>query len=179
MSMNRNDIAEYAIEALKKAGADKAACTVSQGRKEEFNVEANKFSLLRTIFNDQLSLKALLGGRKGVAIVNKLDKDSIDKAVTDCISLAKSATPDDAEDIAEKILNKTFDQSIGGPDMNSLFTRTKEFLEQVKDEYPKIILEGVMSDFSAGQTTYCNSNGVQFTGNDELYHMTAMFSAKD
>ena len=177
--MNRQNIAEYAISALQKAGADKAACTVSQGRKEEFSVEANEFSLLRTIFNDGISLKAIHEGRKGVASINKLDKDSIDEAVANCISLAKSGTPDDAEDIAEKIENKSFDQSIGGSDMNALFRRTKEFLEQVSDEYPKIILENVTSDFSAGHTTYLNSNGAMFDSYDELYHMTDMFSAKD
>jgi len=179
MSINRQDIAEYAIEALKKAGADKAACTVSQGRKEEFNVEANKFSLLRTIFNDNLSLKALVGGRKGVSIINKLDKDSIDKAVADCITLAKSATPDEAEDIADKIENKSFDDSIGGPDLDALFNRTKEFLDQVNTEFPKIILEGVVSSFNSGQTTYLNSNGALFNNKLELYNATGMFSAKD
>ena len=177
--MDRLNIAEYAIDALKKAGADKAACTVSQGRKDELNVEADKFSLLRTTFNDGLSLKALKGGRKGVAIVNKLDKDSIDEAVANCISLAESASPDDAEDIAEKIENKSFDQTIGGSDMDAMFGRTKEFLEQVKDEYPKVILEGVVSDFSSGSSTYLNSNGVEFNSDTEYYSMSGMFSAKD
>ena len=177
--MNRQDIAEYALEALKKAGADKAACKVARGRKEEFNVEANKFSLLRTLFSDELYLKAISGGRKGVAVVNKLDRDSIDRAVADCIALAASATPDEAEGIAEKFTNKSFDQSIGGPGMDSLFSRTKEYLEQLGDEYPSIVLEGMTSDFNASQYTYINSNGVEFSGDREFYQMEAMFSAKD
>jgi PmbA protein len=177
--MNRHEIAEYAINELKKAGADKAACTVSQGRKEEFNIEANNFSLLRTIFNDSLSLKAIQDGRKGVAMVNKLDKESIDKAVADCISLASSSSPDEAEDIAEKIENKSFDQSIGGADMNGLFNRTKDFLEQVQDEYPKIVLNNFVSEFNIGQVTYLNTNGVHFDSNIEFYDIGAMFAAKD
>jgi len=177
--MKRQDIAAYALEAMKKAGADKAACSVTQARKEEFNIEAGKFTLLRTLFDDALSLKALCDNKKGVAIVNKLDKDSIDKAVEDCITLAKHATPDEAEDIAEKIENKHFDQSIGGSDMGLLFSRTNDFLKQVKEEYPQINLEGVVSEFTSANTVYANSKGAEFESAKENYGFSAMFSASE
>jgi len=177
--MTGQEIAAYALKALKKAGADKVACKVSSGRKEEFNVEANKFSLLRTLFNDELYLKAICGGRKGVTVINKLDKNSIDRAVEDCIALAELATPDEAEDIADKALNKTFDQSIGGSSMDRLYERSKEFLEQVVDDYPKIMLENMVSEFNAGQSIYINSNGVEFQNESEFYSFGTMFSAKD
>ena len=179
MTKTREELALYALESLKKAGADKAACKVTRARKEEFNIEANKFSLLRTLFNDELYLKALFGGRKGVVSVNKLDKDSIDKAVEDCVTLAKSATPDDAEDIAEKSENKTFSRNIGGSDMAKLFSRTKEFLEQTQDEFPKIILDTMSSEYVASESTYVNSNGVQFSDETESYSYGPLFSAKD
>ena len=177
--MTNRDIAEYALEALVKAGADKAAVRVSRGRKDEFNVEANEFSLLRTLFNDELSLKAVKGGKKGVALINKLDRDSIDEAVKDCAALADSASPDEAEDIAEKIENKSFDQSIGGADMDKLFTRTKEFVEQLKDEFPKIVLEGMSAEFKNDETVYINSKGAEFASDSEFYCASPMFTAKD
>jgi len=170
---------EYALDALKKAGAQKAACRAHQGRTDELNVEANQFSLLRTLFDDSLTLHALVDNKKGVATINKLDKDSINQAVEDCIALAKSATPDEAEDIAPKIENKNFDQSIGGADMDKLFTRTKEFLQQTSDEFPKIILEGVNSLFNSRKHSYVNSNGAEFTNFTEYYTFISMFSAKD
>ncbi|MCL2412347.1 MAG: metallopeptidase TldD-related protein [Treponema sp.] len=173
------EAAHYALDSLKKAGADKAACKANKGRQDEFNVEANKFSLMRTLFNDELTLKVIKDNRKGITKINKMDKDSIDKAVTDCITLASGALPDEAEDIAEKIENKTFDQTIGGNDMEKLFGRTKDFLEQLKDEYPKIVLEGMTTDFNSEQTIYVNSNGVEFTQSEEYYSAGTMFSAKD
>ena len=179
MNISKNDVAAYALEALTKAGADKASCRAAYGRKEELNIEANKFTLLRTLFNDSLSLKAICGGRKGVATINKLDKASIDAAVADCISLAGSATPDDAEDIAEKLDNKSFDQSIGGADMDKLFSRTKEFLEQLGDEFPKIVLDGMITEFDSSHVTYLNSNGVEFHNDIEYYSMSTSFAAKD
>jgi len=177
--MTRQKTAAYILESLKKAGAEKAACWVSSEQKDEFNVEANKFTLMRTLFNDELILKAIKDNKKGLTKINKLDKPSIDKAVEDCISLASSALPEPAEDIAEKIENKSFDQSIGGSDMDKLFSRTKDFLEQLKDEYPKIVLEGMTAEFNSGKSVYLNTNGVEFDTNTEYYQIQTMFSAKD
>jgi len=177
--MTRQETAYYALEALKKAGAGKAACKVSTGRKDEFNVEANKFSLLRTLFNNELSIKAIKDGRKGVIVINKLDKDSVDEAVANCIAMTASALPDDAEDIAEKGENKSFNQTCGGPNMDKLFSRTKEFVDQTRSEFPKIVLEGLVSDFNSTETTYVNSNGVEFNSSSENYDIQTMFSAKD
>jgi len=177
--MTREETALYALDALKKAGADKAACRVTCGRKDEFNVEANKFSLMRTLFNDEMSLKVIKEGRKGVTIINKLDKDSVDRAAMDCVALAASAVPDEAEDIAEKAVNKNFDQGIGGADMDTLFKRSRDYIEQVKDEYPKIVMESMVTDFKGANTFYVNSNGVEFRNNREFYSVSTMFSAKD
>jgi len=173
------DIVFYALDALLKAGADKAACKASRGRKDEFNVEANKFTLMRTLFDDSLHLKVIKDQKKAVTVVNKLDKDSVDKAVADCIALTSSAQPDEAEDIAGKAENKNFDQRTGSSDMDALFNRTKDFLDQVRDEFPKIVLEGMQSEFNSGQAAYVNSNGVEFTADTEYYYFSTMFSAKD
>jgi len=173
------DIAYYALDVLMKAGADKAACKASRSRKDEFNVEANKFTLMRTLFDDSLQLKVIKDQKKAETVVNKLDKDSIDRAVADCISLTSSAQSDEAEDIAGKVENKYFDRRIGGSDMDALFNRTKDFLDQVRDEFPKIVLEGMTSEFDSGHTAYVNSKGVEFTSDTEYYYFTTMFSAKD
>ena len=173
------DIASYALDALKKAGAEKASCVVSKNRKDEFNIEANKFSLLRTLFDDSVSLKALIGGRKGTAAINKLDKESINEAVNACIALANSAQPDEAEDIAPLEENRTFDQTIGGAELDKLFKASKEYLESVKEQFPKIVIEGFVSQFNGGEYAYANSNGVVFDGKKESYSFHSMFVGKD
>jgi len=171
------DIATYALEALKKAGADKAAVQAEQSRKDEFNVEANQFTLLRTLFNDSLRLKVLKDGKKGVTVINKLDKESVDKAVADCVNLAAQGTPDEAEDIAPLAENKDFDTRAGGFDPAKLFSRSKEYLEQLKTDYPKIILDGMTAVFNSSNTTYANSNGVLFNSLAERYNAGSSFAA--
>ena len=172
------DIAAYAIEAMVKAGADKAACKAASGRKDEFNVDAGKFSLLRTLYNDELSLTAIKDSRKGTISVNKLDKDSINKAVEECVALAASAAPDEAEDIAPLIENKNFSRKVGGADMDRLFSRSKELVEQAMDEFPGLSLD-LYTEFNSGKTAYVNNNGVEFTDEVEYYMVRSLFTAKD
>ena len=88
------EIATYALDALKKSGAEHAQCLVSSGKVDEFNVDSGEFSLMRTLFNSSITMKALLNGK--VITVNKLDKESIDNAVCDCISAADSSVVDEA-----------------------------------------------------------------------------------
>lgn len=173
------DIADYALVALKKSGADKAFCSAEKGRTDEFNIEANEFTLLRTTFKDSLHLKALVGGRKGVLLLNKLDKASIDEAATNCVALAKSSQPDDAEDIAPLEENMDFDFTNGEPDITGLFSRSKEYLAQVRDELPKIVLESFSSSCTAAESVYANSNGVCFFEKNTYYNFSSMFVGKD
>ena len=172
------DIAAYAVEAMLKAGADKASCTASSGRKDEFNVEAGKFSLMRTLYKDELSLKVIKDGRKGTMSVNKLDKDSVNKAVEECVALAASAAQDEAEDIAPLVENKKFSRMVGGADMDRLFGRTKDLVEEVLDVFPQISLD-MNSEFNSGKSAYVNSNGVEFLDEAEHYMMRTIFTAKD
>jgi len=63
--------------------------------------------------------------------------------------------------------------------MDKLFSGTKDFLEQVNAEFPKIVLEGVVSEFNSAKGTYVNSKGVEFNSNSENYKFSSMFSAHD
>ncbi|MCL2049633.1 MAG: TldD/PmbA family protein [Defluviitaleaceae bacterium] len=172
------DLAQYALGALKKAGADKASCSISKGRKDEFNIEANKFTLLRTVFTGSLQLKALVGGRKGVVVINKLERENIDEAVTNCIQLAKAAAPDEAEDIAPLVENKD-ENTRKETDIDGLFSRSKEYLEQIKDEFPKILIDGFSTYSNSGEVVYANSNGVCFSCQKQYYYFNSMFVGKD
>jgi len=172
------DIAKFALDRAKNAGANKVSCSVMQTRKDEFNVEANKFSLLRTLFDDELSLKVIIDGRKGTITINKLDMTSVETAVDECMAMAASATPDEAEDIAPYVENKNFSRNIGGADMEKLFSRTQEFIKHVKDEYPTVAVD-MQAVFISEKSLYLNSNGVEFNDEGECYYIQPMFSAKE
>ena len=50
--MNNKETVSYCLDALKKAGADKAACSLNMTEKKELNVEIGEMTLLRTTFGN-------------------------------------------------------------------------------------------------------------------------------
>ena len=67
--------AQSAVSALQAAGADKAQANVSYTITHEFNVDGGEFSLFRTLFDKQLAMTAIQGGKKGTVAQNRYDED--------------------------------------------------------------------------------------------------------
>ena len=139
------EIAEYTLDALKKAGADHAQCVVSSGNTDELNIDGGEFSLMRTLFSSSISMKALKDGKKGTISINKFDKEAIDDAVKACIAAAESSVPDEAESIAELVQNESFTAGVMEPDRDKLFDRLEEYMSDVKKDYSKVIIEQLIS----------------------------------
>ncbi len=173
------EIAEYTLDALKKAGADHAQCIVSSSNTDELNIDGGEFSLMRTLFNSSISMKALKGGKKGTISINKFDKETIDDAVKACVAAAESSVPDEAESIAELSQNENFTSGAMEPDRNKLFDRLEEYLSDVKKEYPKIIIEQLISSYTHGNRLLMNTNGVEFNYEYGGYDISSMFSAHE
>ena len=162
--MNMTDIyeiAEYTLGALKACGADDAQCTVVRSKKDELNVDGGKFSLMRSTFNTSISMKALKGGKKGVMSINQATEEAIDAAAAQCLAAADSSVADSAEQIAPFTAQAEYRTGVFEPDLDKLFDRIEEFLKQTKEEYPKIILEQLISDYEHSEKLYMNTNGTK------------------
>lgn len=168
---------EYALKALKNAGADSAQVSVAKGNVEEFNVEAGEFSLIRSVFSSSISMKAIKDNKKGTAGVNQLDKDSIDSAVNECITAALSGVADEAVSIASKQENRDFTDGVLEVNKEKFFDSLIKFTEDVAREYPKIMLEQVIATYSHGRHCVMNTNGVCHTEEDGSYSVSVMYSA--
>ncbi|MBP7177132.1 MAG: TldD/PmbA family protein [Thermoclostridium sp.] len=173
------EIASYALEALKKAGADHAQCVVSTGKTDEFNVDGGQFSLMRSLFNSAIALKALKNGKKGVITANRLDREAVDNAVRACMAAAESSVPDVAESIAEKEKNEVFSTGVLTPDRDRLFDRLQEYMDDVKRDYPKIMIEQLVSKYTHSERVFMNTNGVEFKHTSGSYDFSTMFSAHE
>lgn len=172
-------IGQYALDALKAAGADDAQVSVSSGEAEEFNVDAGEFSLIRSVFSSGISMKAIKDKKKGTAGVNQLDKESVDAAVAECMTAAASGASDDAVSIAEKEENLDFTDGVLKPDKEKFFDSLIRFTEDVETLYPQIMLEQVIATYSYGKHVLMNTNGVCFTEEDGSYSVSVMYSAHD
>lgn len=169
--------AEYILDSLISSGGDMAQVSVSEGRVEEFNVDAGEFSLIRSVFNSGASMKVIKDMKKGTSSVNQLDKEAIDNAVSECIIAADNGVRDDALSIAQKEENADFVSGALSPDKERFFDSLLKFIDDVKEIFPEIMLEQVIASYSYGKHVIANTNGVLFTEEDGSYSVSVMYSA--
>ncbi len=178
MKLNR-DLADSSVEALKKAGADKAQCVLRVMDKSEFTVNAGKIDLLRTTENGSLTMTAIVDGKKGSLNLNELDAESVARAVDDVIDLAKTSQADEANDIAEGGEAQTFDAGPTEPDLGAMYDRLENLIEYSKEHHPLAIYDQMVYDFSSTQSLYRNSQCVDLSERQGGYSFSAMFSSRE
>ncbi|MGE5579961.1 MAG: TldD/PmbA family protein [Bacillota bacterium] len=171
--------AKYGLEALLKAGADKAQCSLTLTDKHEMNVDSGEISLLRTTFDTRVALTAIKDNRKGQSIANRRDVDSLDKAASDVLGIASAAQPDEAHDIAESQPSAEFSSGSESPDLDRMHFRLNELLREVKSRFPKAVVQQAILDFTRTRTWFLNSNGVDFVSSTGVYHAITMFSSRE
>lgn len=174
-----NQTAQKAVDALLKAGADTAQCIVTESVTHEINADNGSFSLYRTLFDNSLSLMALVKHKKGSIFVNQFDDAAIDEAVANCIAVAESGAPDEAWEIAEKEENKVFCDGVIEPDMELFFDRFQELMRDISQRYPKIIVETAMGLHEKVNTVYTSSKGVHYERTCGCYGINLQYSAHD
>lgn len=177
--MERNEIVQYCMDSLKKAGADKASCSLSLSEKKELNVDSGEMTLLRTTFNTGLGLSVIKDHKKGSTSINKTDKDSIDAAIAEVIKLADASQPDEAHDIAENQPPESFSKGNDSADLDAMYNRMEEFVDYVNTKYPTVNLEQAVMDFTYSKGEFKNSNGVDFEISDGMYGFSPGFLSKD
>ncbi len=174
-----NNIAKLILKLSKEQGAQTAHCTVSESEMREFNVDGNEFSLFRTTFGRSISIKVFVDKKNGSIAINSFEEEDIRKAVSDCIAAAQSSNPDDAWEIAGYIGEKHFIEGAVEPDTEKLFLRSKELLEDIKTDYPKILMEQMIVSHTRVNSVYKSSSGNSYYGNRGEYSCSLMFSAHE
>ena len=172
-------IADKALAALKDNGADKAQCSVRFTETHEFNVDGGKFSLFRTLFDNSLSLTAVKDDKKGSVGINRLDDESIAAAAVNCMAIADSGAADPAWAFAEKSENGTFTEGSPEADLDLLFDRTEELMNDIKAQFPLILMEQMIVTHKKRHTVFKNSFGVEYEVLSGNYEIELMFSAHE
>ncbi|HHW19027.1 MAG TPA: TldD/PmbA family protein [Firmicutes bacterium] len=172
-------LAKSGLDALLKAGAEKAQCLLSLTDKHEMNVDAGELSLFRTTFDTRLSMTAIKGQKKGSSSVNKADSESIEKAAAEALAIADASQPDEANDIAAYQVPQEFSAGSDSPDFDRMHYRLKELLNTVRARYPKIVLRQAYLDFTRERRYLVNSNGVDFVSTKGVYRCFIIFSSRD
>ncbi len=177
--MNNVQTAEYLLNAIRSAGADKGECTASDSVKTEVYYESGKISMLRSVFNTNVSVKLIKDGKKGRVGLNSTDPEKLDKAVANAIEASADAIPDPEDDVAELTENADFVRGELTPDREGMYNALRAFVDTVKAEYPSISFDSISVEHNLRESTYLNTNGVRFTSRRGGYQFSVMFMAKD
>ena len=169
----------YALDMLKKAGADQAQVGVAEGQTEEFNVDAGEFSLIRSVFSSSVGMKAIKGQKKGSIALNSLDDEDIASAAADCVAAAEDGAADPAVCISSEKENADFTDGVLTCDKEAFFESVIRFTEDVAREFPQIMLEQLIAEYSHGKNVLANTNGVMLSEEDGSYNLSVMYSAHD
>ncbi|NMB45079.1 MAG: TldD/PmbA family protein [Firmicutes bacterium] len=172
-------IAQYGLDALLKAGADKAECGLSLTDKHELNVELGEFTLMRTTYDTRIGVTAIRDSKKGSTSINRSDNDSLDRAAVEALDIAAASAPDAANDIAEAQPPAVFNSGSNAPDLDKMHCRMKEMLQSIEARYPRLVLRQAYLDFTHSRDYFLNSNGVDFVTNKGVYTFMAIFSSKE
>ncbi len=172
-------IADELLSRAKEAGADMARCVVTESEKQEFNVESDAFTLMRTLFDNSLSLTVYREGRQGTVSFNRLDGDAAGSAVAEAMAAAESAQPDPAWQICSSGECRTFVHGPQEPDTDKLFRRTAELLSDIRQRYPKLLVESIISEYVRGRAVYKNSYGTTYDTRTGWYAFSAGYSAHE
>lgn len=173
------NITESVLNQLKDGGAEIAYCTARMSETLEFNVDGGEFSLLRTLFDNGLSMTAIKGGKKGSVGSNSFEEASVKATVESCLAAAESSEADEHWGIADDQGEKCFEHGALTPDMDKLFDRTKELLEAINKNYPLIVMEQMIVTHNKSHSVYRNSNGTVFNSKGGYYSVSLMFSGHE
>lgn len=174
------DIARLAIQEMQSQGAHIASAEATLSEKNEFNIDGGQFSLFRTTRDKWLSLKAIKDQRQGAVGGNSHEANDIRALAEGCVASAQAAQEDPVWDEAMAREGQgQFEDGAVVPDMEKLFSRTQEMLDQIKEGFPKINLEQATVWHTKAQYAYLNTHGVSYTGVSGAYVVNLMFSGHE
>ncbi|MBQ6735521.1 MAG: TldD/PmbA family protein [Lachnospiraceae bacterium] len=178
-SKQPGQIVNTVLEHLRQKDAGVASCRAYEERTREINVDANAFSLMRTTFDRSVEISVYPGGKKGSVTVGSFDETDILRAAEDCLAAAEEAEADDAWQLEDRAGHQSFSDGVPEGDIDMLFQRVKELLEQIKREFPKIVIEQLVADHVLRNEYYGNSHGVSYERVLGAYHLWFMFTAQE
>lgn len=174
--MTRKDIPHQCLALLKKHGAQKAQCVLTDTEKYQVRASAGRLSLLRSAVNADIRLLAVRDGRQGQVSANAAGKSEIAEAAKQAVQAAKASPKDPAYGISEFQPEESFARGDEKPDLGGMCARMSEFLGAAK-KHPGLRLAEAALGFTLEKKIFVNSNGVKFSSTTGVYEFSLDFSS--
>ena len=178
MSMEPGKIAERALEAMQKTGFNAAQVSVSISEKDEFNVNHNNPSLLRSTEDHGINLVGILDHRKASMTLTDLGKGAIDAGIQELFERTRFAPRDEANAVAED-QTAVFEQGPVEGDMDLLTRKVRELLAFRADKTPKVQIEEASAVHKFARETLLTTAGTRLSCKVGSYSLSVMATASE
>ena len=172
-------LSAFGLDYIKSKGDVKATLTITESEQHEITIKDGKFTLYRTLFDEDVSVKVIKDNRQGTGSINKFDEEAIKKAFDEALSTAEASDADECFDIAPGLEPEQFKMGVLEPDIDKLIERTKELSDTIAERFKKIKLMELYTRYVKGTTIYANTNGTRDEKEFGYYVVAIDFAGND
>ncbi len=176
-TMNLQNIAEQALTALQRAGADAAQTSASRNALTELNINHSEASLLRSTQSHKLSLAGIWDGRKASTELSDFSLDGLAAAARTLRSDAAAAPQDPAHAVSSAQLASI----VRGPqqaDLEALTDAARDILAFRATETPTMNIEEGAALHTLAETYTLTSGGSQLSSSLGWYSLNIFGTAR-
>lgn len=176
--MEIQTVAEKSLDQAKTLGAEKTMVSVSMTEAKEFNIEANKLTLLRTTFDQNLGFKTLIDSRQSTITGNQFSDEAISTSLKSVLLATKASQQDEGNGFAPSQGHKNFTFGEEPVDEAWMFSRLSNLLQERAEKFPNLIIDGGTIKYVKTQKVLATSDGTFLTSTQGCYEGFAMFTTK-
>jgi PmbA protein len=157
-NMNMHNIAEQALSALQRVGADASQVTVTRTALTEVNISLSEPSLLRSTQNHRLTLVGLWDGRKASTELSDLAPVALSAAAT-ALRADAAAAPQDAANAVSSGQRVDISRGPQASDLSALTDAAAELLEFRASTTPSMTIEEGVASHTRVESQLLTSQG--------------------
>jgi PmbA protein len=177
--MELTNIAEKALKVSKQKGAEEALASVSLVEAKEFNIESGRMTLLRTTFDQSVSIKSVLGNRQASARGNQFGEEDLLKTAQDSVQSAQAAAEIEGAGFAPTQGQKHFEQGLNECDDDWIYDQLQNVLTESKARFPKVLINGATVKFVKTHVEHLTTRGSHLSSRQNYYEGFVMFNSVD
>jgi PmbA protein len=178
MDTKIQDIAETTLAKLRKLGFDSSQVTLNIAEQDELNIAHNEPSLLRSTEDYNLSIMAIIDGRRANASLTDLSETAIDARINDLLDRVRLAPQDEANAVS---LDQTghFEQGPQQSELTMLTQKVTELLDYRKANTPKMSIDEGSAAHVLTRQCLLTSGGTQLSSIIGHYELMVSGTATD
>lgn len=176
---NIGNIADKTYDYVKSIDGLKADFTISETETNEITMKDGKFTLFRTLFDQDVSVKVIKNNKRGLGSINKCTEEDVKKAIDDALVSAEAGDEDEDFDIAPKMEPREFKMGVLEPDIDKFMERTEELSKAIEEKHKKIKVMEICAKYVKSHSVFRNTNGTRDETKAGYYVIMIEFAGSD